>query len=44
MPIHELTELVIHLCIKIHKKLDPAVLRKYMKKFFVMNLPSLVFL
>lgn len=41
MPIHELTELVIHLCIKIHKKIGPGCFEKVYEEILCYELTKL---
>ena len=41
MPIHELTELVIHLCKKIHKKIGPGCFEKVYEEILYYELTKL---
>ena len=37
MNINELTAVVVDLCIKSNLRLAPAVLKEFMKRFYIMN-------
>jgi hypothetical protein len=37
IPINELTEIVIGLCIKIHSRVGPSCFERYMKRFFIIS-------